>query len=94
MSLEISPKLGRHTVQELIRAAEIRNGGRLPAEDFEFLTTSIIEFTQQAIDKFVRGSVEHGGCFVEDIEPRQEIQNEILDLWFYHNADKRKQNSK
>lgn len=84
-------KISPHEIQEVIRATERRNGFTLTMEDFNFLTTAILQFIYQSIDKFVDGAkrhyIEDEPTFVETVPHLIELRKEIVDAWFYTLAE-------
>jgi hypothetical protein len=88
-------KIPPHEIQEVIRAAERRNGFTLCMEDFDFLTFAISQFIHQATDKFIDGAKRHyqedDPTFVASVPHLVEIRKESIDSWFYILAEQVKQ---
>lgn len=53
------------------------------------LALDLNRFVIDAIAKYYRGQKEHGG-HISDRDLNIEIDNELIDLFFYHQANKRK----
>ena len=70
-------------IHELIRAKEREIGKMLTIDDFDFLAKHTSDFVKRAIDKFIRGSAEHGDDFQTGVPHLDEAFNEITDLLFY-----------
>jgi len=74
-----------------IRAHLVAEGAHnvLPAEDFTFLVWSLESFIVNASRRFIRGSEEHGGSFVNThMDEDKERREEVIDAFFY---DQKKQ---
>jgi len=54
------------------------------------IADDLTSFVKQAIGKYIRGQMEHGGN-IEDRNLNHEIDQELIDLFFYHSANKRKE---
>jgi hypothetical protein len=53
------------------------------------LGSDLTAFVDNAIGKYLAGQLEHGG-HISDRDLDSEINQEITDLYFYHQANKRK----
>lgn len=87
------PRKGQRTIRSLIHDAEASKNFKLSPGDFRFLSYAIESFVSRAIDKFIDGSREHfdgHGDFVSAVDHKTEIQKEIIDLWMYATANKKR----
>jgi hypothetical protein len=63
------------------------------SQEVLILANDLTSFVIHAINKYLKGQLEHGGHISErDLDV--EISQEITDLFFYHQANKRKQKKK
>jgi len=53
----------------------------------DLMSTSLALFIDSAIDKFLKGQLEHGGD-IRDRDLDEEIKNEHIDLFWYNEARK------
>lgn len=49
----------------------------------EFLATTMEDFVHTAVEKYIRGSKEHGEGFLTEVDHVREIKAETIDLLFY-----------
>jgi len=69
-----------------IRAFLVGQGAHnlLPEEDFNFLVWSFEDFITRAGRRFIRGSEEHGGSFINShMDEDKERREETIDAFFY-----------
>ncbi len=64
--------------------------GNLTSEMVSQVTEDLSEFVEFAARKYIKGQSEHGG-HISERDLNIEIDQEIVDLFFYHSANKRKQ---
>lgn len=57
----------------------------LDIETIEFMSETLATFINEAIDKFIKGQKEHGGN-IKDRDLNKEINNEVIDLFWYLSA--------
>lgn len=56
----------------------------LPPEDFQFVVWSFEQWITNASRRFIRGSEEHGGSFINShMDEDKERREEVIDAFFY-----------
>jgi len=76
-----------YVVQGIIRAIEDEEEHVLLPDDSVLLETIVINFVHALIEKYIKGSKEHGGSLAKrDLE--KEMYDEIIDLVVYKEAQR------
>ena len=72
-------------IDRCIAAGEAFHNVKLCDSDKELLRHSLVHFVDRAIDKFIRGAIQHN-VPLSNRPCLKEMQDEIVDLFFYHAA--------
>jgi hypothetical protein len=87
--------VNKEHLSDLIHHAEHTVGFKMNMEDHDFLLIALDSLIKDAISKFIAGCKEHNEgantCFEKDVDHAAEINNEVIDLFFYSFANKRRQ---
>lgn len=75
----------RASICHVIHSIDIE--GHLKEATIEHIADSLTAFCENAIAKFIKGQLEHGGK-LEDRDLDKEITLELLDLFWYNEAKK------
>lgn len=76
-------------IQDAVWTANHQAGRVLSDEKVIQLTEDLATFVETAIVKYIKGQLEHGGN-ISDRDLDNEIDQEVIDLFFYQQARKRK----
>lgn len=79
-------------VNTMVSERESYHDFSLNATDREFLVESLVDFLHESIDKYILGAREHNAdneeTFVYGVDHLREINNEVIDQFFYSRAHK------
>lgn len=71
-----------------MHTVRMKGKGALSEKQVQEITESLHNFVEHSVEKYVAGQAEHGGS-IQDRDLDLEIDHELIDLFFYHEARKR-----
>ncbi len=75
-------------IAELLSAYLFVEQYKLPYREADMIINSLSDFVDDSMKKYIKGSKEHGGNFIDGCDHNKEIYQESIDLFWYVRAQK------
>jgi hypothetical protein len=75
-------------IAELLAAYLFAEDHKLPYMESDMIINSLADFVDDSMMKYIRGSKEHGGDFINGCNHNKEIYQEVIDTFWYNRAQK------